>query len=387
MAIPIIIPRLGWNMEEGIFLGWLVKDGDPVRAGEMLFRLESEKAAEDIECHDAGILRIAPNGPQEGDTLPVGCVIGYLVQADEEFQVADFKLQIKKPVMAEPRSVAASKSAISSLQSAIASPRARRVAAELSVDWTKLQGSGRNGRIREIDVRAAAQTRGTGKIVPLSFVRRAGIERLLRSVRSTVPVTLTTTADVTELLKLRQQLKQTGDPPPSLNDVLVKLTALALQQHPLLAARWGQDHLVLPDSIHIGIAVDTDAGLLVPVVHEAALSSLQQIAARSRELIARARAGKLTNKDLQGGVFTITNLGMFGVDAFTPIINYPECAVLGIGCIRHVAVFADDKPVARAQITLSLTFDHRIVDGAPAARFLQTLTNGIENPGMVSGEW
>jgi pyruvate dehydrogenase E2 component (dihydrolipoamide acetyltransferase) len=255
------------------------------------------------------------------------------------------------------------------------------------VDWTKLQGSGRNGRIREKDVRAAAQTQGTGKIVPLSFVRRAGVERLVKSVQSTVPVTLTTTADVTDLLKLRQQFKHTLDPPPSLTDILVKLTALALQQHPLLAARWAQDHLVLPDAIHIGIAVDTDAGLLVPVVHEAALSSLRQIAARSRELIARVRAGKLTTKDLQGGVFTVTNLGMFGIDAFTPIINYPECAILGIGCIRRVAVFADDKPVAREQITLSLTFDHRIVDGAPAARFLRTLTNAIENPGTVSGEW
>jgi pyruvate dehydrogenase E2 component (dihydrolipoamide acetyltransferase) len=384
MAIPIIIPRLGWNMEEGLFLGWLAKDGDPVRAGETLFRLESEKAAEDIECHDAGILRIAPNGPQEGDTLPIGCVIGYLVQADEEFQIADFKLQIEKPVLAEPRSVAASKSAISSLQSAIASPRARRVAAELGVDWTKLQGS---GRIREKDVRAAAQTQGTGTIVPLSFVRRAGVERLVRSVQSTVPVTLTTTADVTDLLRLREQFKHTLDPPPSLTDVFVKITALALQQHPLLAARWAQDHLVLPDAIHIGIAVDTDAGLLVPVVHEAALSSLRQIAARSRELIARARAGKLTTKDLQGGVFTITNLGMFGIDAFTPIINYPECAILGIGCVRRVAVFFDDKPVAREQVTLSLTFDHRIVDGAPAARFLKTLTNAIENPGAVSGDW
>jgi pyruvate dehydrogenase E2 component (dihydrolipoamide acetyltransferase) len=255
------------------------------------------------------------------------------------------------------------------------------------VDWTKLQGSGRNGRIREKDVRAAAQTRGTGKIVPLSFVRRAGVERLVKSVQSTIPVTLTTTADVTELLKLRQQFKQTLDPPPTLTDVLVKLTALALQQHPLLTARWAQDHLVLPDAIHIGIAVDTDAGLLVPVVDEAGLSSLRQIAARSRELIARARAGKLTTKDLQGGVFTVTNLGMFGIDAFTPIINFPECATLGIGCIRRVAVLVEDRPVARQQITLSLTFDHRIVDGAPAARFLQTLTNAIENPGVVSGEW
>jgi pyruvate dehydrogenase E2 component (dihydrolipoamide acetyltransferase) len=375
MAIPIIIPRLGWNMEEGVFLGWLKQDGEPIRAGESLFRLESEKAAEDIECLDAGIVRIAPNGPKDGDTVPVGCVIGYLVQTGEEFQIAEFKLQIEKPAVPEPRPASAPKSAILNLQSAIASPRARRVAAELGVDWTKLIGSGQSGRIREKDVRAAP-TRGTGKIVPLSSVRKAGVERLLKSVQSTVPVTLTTTADVTDLMSMRRQLK----PAPSLTDCFVKATAQALQQHPLLAARWADGHLVLPDPIHIGIAVDTDAGLLVPVVHDAATLSLSQIAARSRDLIERARSAKLTTKDLQGGVFTVTNLGMFGIDAFTPIINHPECAILGIGRVRRVPVFVADQVMARDQVTLSLTFDHRIVDGAPAARFLQTLAHAVENP-------
>jgi pyruvate dehydrogenase E2 component (dihydrolipoamide acetyltransferase) len=378
MAIPITIPRLGWNMEEGTFLGWLKADGEPIRAGEMLFRLESEKAAEDIECLDAGILRIAPKGPQDGDTVPVGCVIGYLVQAGEELQIADFKLQIEKPIGPDPQPIPSPQSAISNLQSAISSPRARRVAAELGVDWTKLQGSGRDGRIRERDVRTATQARGTGKMVPLSSVRKAGVDRLVKSVQSTVPVTLTTTADVTELVKRRQQFKAAGDPVPSLTDMFVKATASALQQHPLLSGRWTDDGLLLPDAIHIGIAVDTDAGLLVPVVHDAATLSLPQIAERSRDLIERARAGKLTTRDLQGSVFTVTNLGMLGIDAFTPIINHPECAILGIGRVRRVPVFLNDAVVAREEITLSLTFDHRIVDGAPAARFLQTLVQQIE---------
>ncbi len=380
MAIPITIPRLGWNMEEGIFLGWLKADGDTVRAGETIFRLESEKAAEDIECHDAGILRIVPKGPQEGDTVPVGCVIGFLADAGEELQIADFQWQIDKPTIAESRPAISSQAAFPNLQSAIASPRARRVAAELGVDWTKLQGTGRGGRIRERDVRAATQASGNGKIVPLSFVRKVGVERLIKSAQTTVPVTLTTTADVTELVELRRQF-QAG-----MTDVFVKLTALALKQHPLLAARWADDHLVLPDAINIGIAVDTDAGLLVPVVHDAATLSLPDIAVRTRDLIERARGGKLTNKDLHGGVFTITNLGVFGIDAFTPIINWPECAILGVGCIRRVPVFVDDKVVARDQMTLSLTFDHRIVDGAPAARFLQSLAKGIENPHSWMGE-
>ena len=257
-----------------------------------------------------------------------------------------------------------------SLRGSIRSRSTRSVSA---LDAAATQGSGRDGRIREKDVRAAL-----GKTVPLSAVRKIGVERLLKSLQSTIPVTLTTTADVTDLVQQRQQIQ--GEPRASLSDCFLKATALALQQHPLLAARWAVDHLVLPDAIHIGIAVDTDAGLLVPVVHDAATLSLPQIAARSRDLIERARAGKLSTKDLQGGVFTISNLGMFGIDTFTPIINHPECAILGIGRIRRVPVFLDDNVVARDQVTLSLTFDHRIVDGAPAARFLQTLTGFVENP-------
>jgi pyruvate dehydrogenase E2 component (dihydrolipoamide acetyltransferase) len=360
-------------MEEGVFLGWLKADGEIVRAGDLLFRLESEKAAEDIECHDAGMLRIAPKGPQEGDTLPVGCVIGYVVQAGEEFQIANFKLQIEeKPTMApagEPSPVRGR-----SERSGTSSPRARRVAAELGVEWTNLHGTGRGGRVRERDVRAAAQTRGTGKTVPLTSVRKAGVERLVKSAQTTVPVTLTTTADVSALTKLRQQT-QVG-----VTDVFVKLTALALEKHPLLAARWADDHLILPDAVNVGIAVDTEAGLVVPVIHDAARLSLHEIAARSRDLVERARTGKLTSKDLQGGVFTITNLGMFGIDAFTPIINWPEAAILGIGRIRRVPTFIGAAAVARDEVTLSLTFDHRIVDGAPAARFLQTLARSTENP-------
>jgi pyruvate dehydrogenase E2 component (dihydrolipoamide acetyltransferase) len=369
MAIPIIIPRLGWSMEEGVFLGWLKQDGETIRAGESLFRLESEKAAEDIECLDAGIVRIAPNGPKDGDTVAVGLVIGYLVQAGEEAPTVERKLPIKQKSIAQPSEPSPVRGRLT--HPATSSPRARRAAAELAIDWTKLQGSGRDGRIREKDVRAAI-----GKTVPLSAVRKIGVERLMKSVQSTIPVTLTTTVDVTDLVQRRQQIQ--GEPRPSLSDCLLKATALALQQHSLLAARWTDNHLILAEAIHIGIAVDTDAGLVVPVVHDVATLSLPQIAARSRDLIERARAGKLTTKDLQGGVFTVSNLGMFGIDAFTPIINHPECAILGIGRIRRVPVFVDDQVVARDQMTLSLTFDHRIVDGAPAARFLQTLVERIQ---------
>ena len=193
-------------------------------------------------------------------------------------------------------------------------------------------------------------------------------------------MTLTTTADATNLVELRgAEFKAGTEIVPTFTDFLVKLAALALQKHPHLNARWDGERIVLSAGIHIGIAVDTDAGLLVPVLRDVASLSVTQLAAQARDLIERARQRKLTGHESQGGTFTVTNLGAFGIDAFTPIINQPECAILGVGRIRRVAVVVGDQIVARDQLTLSLTFDHRIVDGAPAARFLQMLSGLIEN--------
>jgi pyruvate dehydrogenase E2 component (dihydrolipoamide acetyltransferase) len=270
-----------------------------------------------------------------------------------------------------------------------ATPRARRVASELGVDVRQLHGSGRNGRIRAADVEQAAergvvvQTRpATASTAPISSRRRTIADRMLASVRQTAPVTLTTRADATHLVGLRQQFKAAGQAiVPAFTDIIAKLAALALAQHPDVAARWEQDQIVSPERLDIGIAVDTDAGLLVPVLRDVPALSLPELSRQSRELIERARTGKLSVAEMQGGVFTITNLGSYGIDAFTPIINAPETAILGLGAIRREAVVLDDdRIVPRDQMTLSLTFDHRVVDGAPAARFLATLRGMIENP-------
>jgi pyruvate dehydrogenase E2 component (dihydrolipoamide acetyltransferase) len=219
---------------------------------------------------------------------------------------------------------------------------------------------------------------------------------MLRSGQLTAPVTLTTTVDATELVHLRNQFKAVplaACPPviqpsaasdavvvPSYTDFLMKLLAIALQQHALLNARWEGEHIVVQPGIHIGIAVDTEAGLVVPVVRDVPNLGLRQLAARSRDLIDRARQRRLRPEELQGGTFTVTNLGPFGIDAFTPIINFPECAILGVGRIRRQPVMVQDTVVGRDLLTLILTFDHRIVDGAPAARFLQAVGQLIENP-------
>ncbi len=196
-------------------------------------------------------------------------------------------------------------------------------------------------------------------------------------------MTLHATADATNLVNLRAQYKASASPgreTPGYLDVVVKLAAMMLRDHPMLHARWDEDRLILPDEPHIGIAVDTEEGLLVPVIRGAAGLRLGEIAARSRDLARRARERRIRPEEMQGGTFTITNLGAYGVESFTPIINPPECAVLGMGRIVREPVMIDDRVIGRDRMRLSLTFDHRIVDGAPAARFLRALAGAIENP-------
>jgi pyruvate dehydrogenase E2 component (dihydrolipoamide acetyltransferase) len=230
-------------------------------------------------------------------------------------------------------------------------------------------------------VRAASAQPGGSRTSRKQSLRKTIAARMMASFQGTAPVTLTTRADASNLEVLRQKYKaESADRAPKLTDLLIKLTATALQRHAYMNARWEQDCAVEIPEIHIGLAVDTDAGLLVPVLRDVNRLDVQQLAKRSRELADRARQGQLSLQEMQGGTFTITNLGTFGIDAFTPIINTPEIAILGIGALRREAVVLENDHIAlRDVLTLSLTFDHRAVDGAPAARFLQTLCKLIED--------
>jgi pyruvate dehydrogenase E2 component (dihydrolipoamide acetyltransferase) len=407
MAIPITIPRLGWSMEEGVFAGWLKRDGEEVRAGEPLFSLEGDKATQEIEALDSGILKVPPTAPAAGTTVTVGAVIGFLLQRGE-IELPGSSESPAFPPKTTEREQAAVRPASAAVRSdrPRSSPLARRLAREHGVEWTKLTGSGSSGRIRRVDVLAAVQARAGqtqahtppprqaaagapapagGRAMPASRARRAIAAKMMDSRRTTAPVTLTSTADATNLVALRRQFKS-AEPQardlPGITDFLVKLTAITLRDHPLLNARWseGDDQIVLYDEANIGIAVDTDAGLVVPVIKGAAALGVRQIAAISRELVARAQERRLRSEEIEGGTFTITNLGSLGIDTFTPIINPPQCAILGVGKIERRPVMDGDKVVGGDQMSLCLTFDHRIVDGAPAARFLQQLSRAIENP-------
>jgi len=445
MAFEITVPRLGWSMEEGTFVRWLKQEGDYVKAGDAIFELEGEKAAQDIEAVDSGILRIPASAPNPGSVVPVGAVVGYLVAEGESIpsgHAIATPPKAEQPATTKPATavvasttgpvpngfestpaappsvrrlaremgvkigsvtgsgpagritaddlrtvVCAPNASRTEIVSQVASPRARRAAKERGLDWRQITGSGRDGRVRERDVLQTSQTSGPigGTSVTVSSRRRTIASRMLASSQQTAPVTLTTRIDATNLVNLRNQFKTGASVSvvPSYSDIIIKLVTLSLRQHPMLAARSAGDAWTIPQSpgdLHVGFAVDTDDGLVVPVIQQAGSLGLFDLARLAASLIDRARTGKLTIAEMQGGVFTITNLGSFGIDAFTPIINLPETAVLGLGRIRREPVVVGEQIVPRDQMTLSLTFDHRIVDGAPAARFLQTLSQAIENP-------
>jgi len=454
VAAEVVMPRLGWTMETGTVVEWLKADGDAVRTGDIIFTVETDKAVHEVEALDSGILRVAPEFAATGVPIAVGAVLAHVFAPGDLASAASAVAPATAPsppgngvrpreatVSGAPATRAGEDLTAPHVEVAgqAASPRARRVARALGLDWAAATGTGRTGRIVERDVRAlaeqpaairparvtplarrlaeetgvdlvqlAAQMPGQriarahveaatiaapiaagedGRRTPLSRVRRIIAARMVEGARTTAPVTLTTEADATELVELRTRLKQalTGGAraTPSYNDLLTRLVALALLEHPALNCSWTEEGLLEHQDVHIGLAVDTEKGLCVPVIRDAQRKSLQQIAVESARLIAQTRAGKASSDDLRGSTFTITNLGMYDIDAFTPIINLPDCAILGVGRIvaRPVVIDqASDRIAVRRMMTLSLTFDHRVVDGGPAARFLQQIKQWIEQP-------
>ena len=433
MPIEIVVPRLGWSMDEGTFVEWLKNDGDYVAGGDMLFVLEGEKASQEIESFDEGILHIPADAPQSGDTVVVGQRLAWLLAEGEAPPTLPRPAAVKESsheVPAGPSGKRVAGPAARRLARqlgidinrvptpdptgrvvsedvqlvirrgqprvavprtrVIASPRARRAAREFGVDWLTIPGSGRNGRIRERDVIAAAARKvspaeripvASGTRCSPSKIRRAIAQRMLAAVQQTAPVTLTTKVDASELFSARQRFKSSGtETAPSYNDMLVKLVATSLPECPDLNACWLNDAVYIYDEINIAIAMHTPHGLLAPVLRNVASLSLQEIAVESKRLAAHAVSGNFREEQLAGGTFTITNLGMFDIDSFTPIINLPQTAILGVGRIADEPVVAGERVVPGKTLTLSLTFDHRVIDGAPAARWLQRLAERIRDP-------
>ena len=384
MAEEIAMPRLGWTMEEGTLVEWLKTEGEQVETGEILFTVESDKALNEIETFSSGILCIPPGAPQPGDTVPVGTLLGYLLQTGEEMPTerasasGDPASPIPVPATLHNQPTPAAKP-LSTKGNLAISPRARRIANELNISWHHIKGSGQTGRIIERDIRAVtAQPPGS-----TGHIRELIANRLWQSQNETAAVTLTTEADATGLVDLRAGFKASqGTDAPTYNHMIAKLTALALGEHPALNASWQNGAPHQYESVHLGLAVDTEGSLLVPVIRDADSKSLAQIATEARALALKARRHTLGPDALQGGTFTISNLGMYGIDAFTPIINLPQAAILGLGRIVEKPAVFQGQVVPRALMALSLTFDHRILDGGPAARFLDRVRTFIEQPDL-----
>ncbi len=405
MSIEIIVPRLGWSMDEGTFSRWLKQEGELVREGDELFELEGDKATQVVESFDAGILRIAPNGPQPGDTVKVGDVLGHLHPQATGARSASTEPPAA-PVVT-PKSVAAAKTptSTSSAQKIPASkatpqrhgavtPRASRVAAELGVSTHNVTGTGKNGRVRECDVRRAAPTSAQPNEAeaicqpppaagqPISQTRRVIAERMLAASQQTAPVTLIAQADASELVSFREDCKRTQPDRriPSYTGLFVKLSAAALEKHPSCRAQWVGESIVTPEAIHVSVAVDTPHGLVTPVLRDVPSLPLCELSEQLAALIELARLRRLSPEQMQGGIFTVSSLGASRVEAFTPILNRPQTMILGIGRIAPTPVVKDGAIVASEMVTLSLTFDHCVIDGAPAASFLTTLCEVIESP-------
>jgi pyruvate dehydrogenase E2 component (dihydrolipoamide acetyltransferase) len=345
----------------------------------------SPRARRLAEAEGVPLAEVKATGPQRA-----------IIERDVQAYVDEVKAKVKAKVEAEQ--VLASFSALTSASTLI-SPVARRIAAEAGLDWQAIAGTGPRGQITREDVEDAIARGPKGPAEqklepavssfqqPASSFRLTGIrgliaERMVAGHSRTAPVTLTAEADATALVELRRQLTADGVV-VSYNDLFLTVLAKALAEHPRLNASLDGEAIKLWPQIDIAVAVDTERGLLAPVVRGVDRKGLAQLAAETASLTESARSGKCVPDELTGSTFTLTNLGMFGIDAFTPIINLPECAILGVGRIKTQPVWITDHVEPRQMVWLSLTFDHRLVDGGPAARFLQRVAQLVEKPHLL----
>jgi pyruvate dehydrogenase E2 component (dihydrolipoyllysine-residue acetyltransferase) len=437
MATEIVLPQWSMGMTDGTIVRWLKQEGESVAQGEPLVEVEAAKVTSEVEAEVSGVLaRILV---AEGETVPVRaplCLIGTVDEVVasvensaapvESVSVASTPAHLMTPSPSPiPVTPVARKMAqehgidlgqvrgsgprgrivIEDVQRAVDEatrsdsqppmpttvqviPAARRLAKVSGIDLDRVRGSGPEGRVTVEDVQrvidATAQPEGEPtqqaqsdeQLLPLTGMRGAIARRMHQSVQTSAQVTLTTETDVSSLVRLREKLKQQFA--LTYTDLVVEAAASALKAHPRLNAWIEGEHIRLAQGVHIGVAVALDDGLIVPVVRDADRKSLQQIAQETQRLAICAREGSLARDEVIGGTFSVTNLGMYGVDAFTPIINPPEVAILGVGRISEKLVRVPQGAEWRHVMTLSLTFDHRAIDGAPAAAFLQTIGKYLE---------
>lgn len=409
-VIVVTMPRLSDTMEEGTVAKWLKKVGEEVSEGDILAEIETDKATMEFESFQSGTL--LEIGLDEGESAKVDSLLAIIGPAGTDVSgvAANFNKSVDKkeetPKKAETPKVSdtpeqeapkASKpvASVSSNGRLLASPLAKKIAEEKGIDLSQVQGSGDNGRIVKSDVEnfvpaAASSATSVGKFVPMgqedfedvtnSQMRKAIAKSLTNSKFSAPHYYLSVEFDMDNAIAFRAQFNTIPDTKISYNDMVVKACALALKRHPQVNSQWFPDKMRLNHHVHIGVAVAVPDGLVVPVVKFANEQSLPQIGAAVKDLAGKARNKKLTPAEMEGSTFTVSNLGMFGIDTFTSIINQPNSAILSVGNIVEKPVVKNGQIVVGNTMKLSLACDHRTVDGATGAQFLQTLKGYIENP-------
>jgi pyruvate dehydrogenase E2 component (dihydrolipoamide acetyltransferase) len=425
MATDVLMPRLSDSMEEGTVLKWIVQPGGEVKRGEPLVEIETDKANMTYEADTDGVLIEVL--AQEGETLPIGQVIARIGSADEEVsgpgsrvpepeaQVEEAELEPEpEPVAAAPetRAPRPETPAGDGNGRVKASPVARRMAREMGVELAALEGSGPGGRIVKADVEAAAKggvqvqerpaepaapapetrdlrpetpavdgAKGEARIQELTRLQRTVSRRMAESKATAPEFQLHVEIDMSLAVELRARLKEVADPAPSFNDMVVKAAAMALSEFPRANGAYRDGQWELYSRVNVGIAVAAQEALVVPTVFDADQKSLGQIAREARELATRVRDGSITPPELSGGTFSVSNLGMYGIEHFTAIINPPQAAILAVGALKKKAVVDDSgRVVARDMMGATLICDHRILYGADAAEFLARIRALLEQP-------
>jgi pyruvate dehydrogenase E2 component (dihydrolipoamide acetyltransferase) len=409
----IVMPRLSDTMEEGTLSQWLKKIGDTVAKGDVLAEIETDKATMELEAFDEGVL--AQILVEEGQAVPIGTPLAILSSGDDTVE-APARPRPSEPTPTPPATQlpASPAPAVRAADDHVkASPVARAMAREFGVDLQTITGGGPGGRVVRADVEAArsvgstpdasatltapsrkdspadarraavAATGDDDEEIPLTNLRKVTARRLVTSMQEAPHFYLTTVIDAEELVVFREDLNariaKTGIK-VSVNDLIVKACATALRAHPGVNASWAGDKILRHRRVHVGLAVALDTGLIVPVVRDADTKSLTHIAVEARGLAEKARAGKLTPDEFTGGTFTVSNLGMYGIDHFTAVINPPEAAILAVGATKPEPVASGGAVVVRHTLRLTLSIDHRVLDGAAGARFLASVKELLEEP-------
>lgn len=407
MAFEVKMPQLGLTMEEGTVTKWVKQEGDAVKAGEVILEITTDKLTSEVESeHDGILLKIVA---QEGEDIPVKGLLAYIGEAGE--QVGDAPAPVPAVPSAEsvPVQAAPAVAAGNSESRVRISPLARKTAMKLGVDYNGIKGTGPMGRIVQKDILAAAETAKTApaaavsaapkpvlkasasvelmegdEVEKLSGMRKVVAERMTKSAQEIPVVTQNVKIDVTDLMAFRKKVNNELGVKYSLNDYILKAVAKALKQNRHILVSIDGDKIIKRAHVNIGMAVALDDGLIVPVIKDADKMGLDEISRTARDLAERARTNRLGMDEYKGSTFSISNLGMFGVETFDPIINQPDSGILGVCAVQDELVMDDEKNISRRQfMRISFTFDHRLIDGATAAKFELAVRELLENPMQI----